>query len=133
MSSTNILQVSDIHLDQYYEPKSMTYCQEPLCCRASSSATGISKPAGYWGSMGNCDLALRTVENMISTIASEHSNDYRYMIFTGDYIAHDVWNTTKSEIIRTTRMLNNLFKRTIPKDKIIIPVIGNHEGYPVDQ
>lgn len=111
----------------------MTYCQEPLCCRAKSGATGISKPAGYWGSMGNCDLVLRTVEAMISNIANQHAHDYRYMIFTGDYIAHDVWNTTKEEIIRTTSVLNNLFRQNVPKDKIVIPVIGNHEGYPVDQ
>ena len=89
--------------------------------------------SGYWGSFGNCDSALRTVQSLISTIAQDHSDQYQYLLFTGDYIAHDVWNTTKEEIIATTRQLNTVFRQNIPTGKVVIPVIGNHEGNPVNQ
>lgn len=76
---------------------------------------------------------MHLIQNMIQSVSRSYADQYKYLIFTGDYIAHDVWNTTKSEIISTTRSLNEMFKNTIPKDKVVIPVIGNHEGYPVDQ
>lgn len=106
---------------------------EPLCCREQSTKTRFSQSAGYWGGMGSCDSSMHLIQNMIQSVSRSYADQYKYLIFTGDYIAHDVWNTTKSEIISTTRSLNEMFKNTIPKDKVVIPVIGNHEGYPVDQ
>lgn len=132
-NKSTILHLSDIHLDLYYQVNAYAACSEPLCCRAGSTKASNSHPAGFWGSFGNCDSALRTVQSLISTIAQDHSDQYRYLLFTGDYIAHDVWNTTKAEIITTTRRLNTLFRANIPADKVVVPVIGNHEGYPVNQ
>lgn len=130
---SSILHLSDIHLDLYYQVNAYAECSEPLCCRAGSSGNAGSTPAGYWGSFGNCDSVLRTVQSLVSTITNDHGDQYSYILFTGDYIAHDVWNTTKAEILATTRTLNSLFKKTFPTGKVILPVVGNHEGYPVNQ
>ena len=130
---STILQISDIHLDLSYMANSPSMCKEPLCCRTSSSKTSKSSPAGYWGSFGNCDSVFRTVENLAKTVGTQFSDHYRYLLFSGDYISHDVWNTTKDQIKLTTRTLNKLFRKNIPSGKIVIPVVGNHEGYPVDQ
>ena len=130
---STILHLSDIHLDLYYQMNTFASCNEPLCCRAESTKSPQSFSAGYWGSFGNCDAALVTIQSLINTIALDYSDEYKYLLFTGDYIAHDVWNTTKNEIIATTRKLNGMFRQSIPKNKIVIPVIGNHEGYPVNQ
>ena len=131
---STILHLSDLHLDQKYQVNTYAYCSEPLCCRSSSIPTAKSVRAGYWGSFGNCDSNIHNIESLFTTVTSEpFKSQYKYVIFTGDYIAHDVWLTTKDEIINTTRRLNGEFKQRMPKNKIIIPVIGNHEGHPVDQ
>ncbi|KAH7637452.1 sphingomyelin phosphodiesterase isoform X2 [Dermatophagoides farinae] len=130
---STILHLSDLHLDIYYQPNAPAACSEPLCCRATSTANKRSHAAGMWGSMDNCDSVLRTIENLLATISQHHSDQYRYLLLTGDYIPHDIWNTTKDEIVHTTRTFNALIKKHVPSDKIIIPVIGNHESHPVDQ
>lgn len=130
---SSILHLSDLHLDIYYQVNSPAACSEPLCCRATSTSNKKSYDAGVWGSLDNCDSVLRTIENLLSTISKQHSEHYRYALFTGDYIPHDIWNTTKQEIKQTTRLFNSLVKKHVPNDKIIIPVIGNHESHPVDQ
>lgn len=132
-NESTILHLSDLHLDIYYQPNAPAACSEPLCCRATSTANKRSYGAGFWGSMDNCDSVLRTIENLLTTISQQHSDQYRYLLLTGDYIPHDIWNTTKDEIIHTTRTFNGLIKKHVPADKIIIPVIGNHESHPVDQ
>ncbi|KAJ6221457.1 hypothetical protein RDWZM_000002 [Blomia tropicalis] len=132
-NNSEILHLSDIHLDMYYQMNAYASCSEPLCCRTGSSHSSKSFHAGYWGSFGNCDTTIRTLESLISTVANDYADQYRYLLFTGDYIAHDVWNTSKQEIITTTRKLNKIFRQNIPEGKIVIPVIGNHEGFPVNQ
>ncbi|XP_027205586.2 sphingomyelin phosphodiesterase-like isoform X2 [Dermatophagoides pteronyssinus] len=132
-NQSTILHLSDLHLDIYYQPNAPAGCSEPLCCRSTSTSNKRSHAAGFWGSMDNCDSVLRTVENLLTTISQQHSDKYRYLLLTGDYIPHDIWNTTKEEIIHTTRTFNGLIKKHVPNDKIIIPVIGNHESNPVDQ
>ncbi|KAH9402553.1 Sphingomyelin phosphodiesterase [Tyrophagus putrescentiae] len=114
---SSILHLSDIHLDLYYQVNAYSECNEPLCCRAGSSGNAGSQPAGYWGSFGNCDSVLRTVQSLVDAVTKEHVDQYRYVLFTGDYLAHDVWNTTKAEIVTTTRRLNGIFKAAIPAGK----------------
>ena len=131
---STILHISDLHLDQKYKVNTYSYCTEPLCCRSMSIPTSKSTRAGYWGSFGNCDSNIHNIENLFQTVTADpFKSQYKYVIFTGDYIAHDVWLTTKEEIVNTTKRLNGEFKRRMPQNKIIIPVIGNHEGHPVDQ
>lgn len=129
---STILQLTDIHLDMNFQYRAVANCKEPLCCQEGSTPKSVSYPAGMWGSMGNCDSVLRTVNNLAHAIGNL-SDQYRYVLFSGDYISHDVWKTSKAQVINTTRVLNQLFRKSIPKDKIVLPLIGNHEGHPVDQ
>ncbi|KAF7494543.1 Sphingomyelin phosphodiesterase [Sarcoptes scabiei] len=131
--SPSILHLSDIHLDRFYEANSSAACKEPLCCRRTSRKSKYSHPAGLWGSFDNCDSVLRTIESLLMTISKKFSDKYRYVLLTGDYLPHDIWNTSREEVITTTRLFNKLVRKYFPSDKIIIPVIGNHEGHPVDQ
>ena len=76
-----VLHISDLHPDLFYTPGSEVDCQEPVCCRANVTSSisleeafskiekgevhqvndsNVKKPAGYWGSTGNCDLPLQT-------------------------------------------------------------------------
>lgn len=130
---STILHLSDLHLDLYYQINSVANCREPLCCRSSSTPKKESFPAGNWGSMGYCDPPKRMLDNLLETISTQFSNDYRYVLLTGDYIPHDIWNTTREEISRVTRTITEQIRKYISKDKIVIPTIGNHESHPVDQ
>lgn len=83
--------------------------------------------------MGYCDPPVRTFDNLLETISTQFSDQYRYVLLTGDYIPHDIWNTTREEILHVTKIITEQIKKYIPKDKIVIPTIGNHESHPVDQ
>lgn len=130
---SSILQISDIHLDPEYEYGSPNFCQEPVCCRPTSMSSKKSKKSGVWGSFGNCDTTMKTLNSLIDTVTNEFKDQYRYILFSGDYVPHDIWKTTKKQIISVTRALNNMFRASMPKDKIVIPVVGNHEGQPINQ
>lgn len=130
---SNILQLSDIHLDMEYMMNTPADCVEPVCCRVNSTPKGPYKiMAGFWGGLTKCDTATRMVENL-AQMARLMSDQYQYVLFSGDYVSHDIWRTTKGQIKASTRTVNTIFRKYIPSDKIIIPVIGNHEGYPADQ
>lgn len=76
------MHISDLHADLYYTAGAPMKCSEPVCCR--SNVTNkiefkdilnriVSKeyietdelsdgPAGYWGSLSNCDLPFQTFD-----------------------------------------------------------------------
>jgi len=132
-----ILHLSDIHADFEYQPGSIANCDQPLCCRNSSTTIKGSKknlkafindqPAGYWGDYRNCDVPLWTVENMFEHISKTEQFDFIYM--TGDIPPHNVWNQTKDDQINAVSVLTNLFLKYFP-NKIIFPTLGNHEAAP---
>lgn len=51
-------------------------------------------------------------------------------MWTGDIAPHDIWNITKGEIVYQLRLVSNMIKEysKVP----VFPVIGNHEGVPVN-
>ncbi|PIO59661.1 hypothetical protein TELCIR_18872, partial [Teladorsagia circumcincta] len=61
-----VLQLSDMHVDFEYEPGSEAECDLPICCRPSTGAP--QRPAGYWGTVGKCDIPYRTLKNMLEHI-----------------------------------------------------------------
>ena len=52
-------------------------------------------------------------------------------MWTGDISPHDIWNITKEEVIYQIRLVTDLVKQyaKVP----VLPVIGNHEGVPVNR
>lgn len=52
-------------------------------------------------------------------------------MWTGDVAPHDIWNVTRREVISQMKLVTNLIKQyaRVP----VYPVIGNHEGVPVNR
>lgn len=51
-------------------------------------------------------------------------------MWTGDISPHDIWNITKAEVIYQIRLTTEMFKQY--SNVNVYPVIGNHEGIPVN-
>ncbi|CAG2104942.1 unnamed protein product [Medioppia subpectinata] len=127
-----MLHLSDLHIDPYYSPGAHSDCGEPLCCRASSAKGKTT--AGHWGDYQACDSPKYTIEKLMSYInATFPADHYRYVIWTGDITAHDVWNTTRDTIVNGSRALTSLITTYIAPGRLVFPVVGNHEGLPVNQ
>ena len=52
-------------------------------------------------------------------------------MWTGDIAPHDIWNVTREEVIFQIRLVTDLIKE-YAKGVRVFPVIGNHEGVPVN-
>ncbi|XP_025016767.1 sphingomyelin phosphodiesterase-like [Tetranychus urticae] len=103
----------------------------PLASVTSGSVDTIFKKrsAGYWGDYGKCDTPIATVVSALQNIASHHS-DVDYWLWTGDIGPHDIWNSSRNEILNHVRYITHLIKQysSVP----VFPVIGNHEGFPAN-
>jgi len=51
------------------------------------------------------------------------------IIWTGDSIAHDLWNIKPEEVSKSIRNLTTLLKQTFPGVPIYT-ALGNHDFYP---
>lgn len=126
-----VLHISDTHVDLAYREGSEAGCNEPLCCHAGGvpASSGGRRKAGHWGAFETCDIPPRTFENMLKTVRDTQKIDY--VIWTGDMVAHDVWNTSRAgnlDIIEYTVKSLEKYLPGVP----IYPALGNHEGNPVD-
>lgn len=67
------MHVSDAHFDEHYVENTNSECGGASCCRVISNATSSKKysPAGYWGSVGNCDPPRHTYDKIFETISRE--------------------------------------------------------------
>ncbi|KAB0799106.1 hypothetical protein PPYR_06986 [Photinus pyralis] len=125
-----ILQISDSHLDLEYVEGSNANCDEPLCCRATSTLkkkNGVIMPAGRWGAF-NCDSPRILVDNMLENIAKDHP-DIDYIMWTGDLPPHDIWLQTKNDSLMVLKESVAQVQRIFP-NTVILPALGNHEGIP---
>ena len=128
----NVLQVTDIHLDLNYKENAIIECGIPLCCHETPKNIFDSnvKLSGKYGAIGNCDCSLEVVD-AFSVKAKELEPDF--ILFTGDNIAHNVWEDTQEEVVYNTRIIIDSIERNFGKDTPIYPAIGNHEKAPVDE
>jgi sphingomyelin phosphodiesterase len=128
----NVLQVTDIHLDLNYKENATVDCGLPLCCHDKPKNIFDSnvKLSGKYGAIGKCDCSLEVVD-AFSTKAKELEPDF--ILFTGDNIAHNVWEDTQEEVVYYTRTIIDSMERSFGKDTPIYPAIGNHEKAPVDE
>lgn len=129
----SILHLTDIHNDPEYLEGSEANCQEPMCCRGSSTPklkwTNESK-AGYWGDYRNCDVPLYMVENAFDHIQRTHKKiDYIY--HTGDIVPHNIWSTTSEGVKAVISEINGLIEKKFPNIPVF-PCLGNHEAHPVN-
>lgn len=130
-----VIHMSDSHVDFDYRQGSVSNCDEPLCCRESSTSNKSENSilAGYWGSLNKCDLPLNTFESALKFIAAtlENSDDIPYIIWTGDIQPHDVWEQNKQIAMENYDKIFQTIFEYLPNAKIF-PSLGNHEMVPVD-
>ncbi|RCN32003.1 Ser/Thr phosphatase family protein, partial [Ancylostoma caninum] len=122
-----VLQLTDLHVDFEYRPGSEADCDLPVCCR--EEAQSPRKAAGYWGTVGKCDIPYWTFKNMLEHINATHEIDY--IMLSGDFINHFDWSYTVDEHVATLRNLSSLVRRYFPTTPTYW-AIGNHEGVPVN-
>ncbi|EEC06961.1 sphingomyelin phosphodiesterase, putative, partial [Ixodes scapularis] len=129
-----VLHLSDTHVDMGYEEGSLANCEEPLCCRANDGRPRGPEhvAAGHWGYFKHCDIPPRTFENMLKHIRDCQKIDY--VIWTGDSVAHDYWNTSReSNLAVIDYTTKTLAKYLDPSGVTVFPALGNHEGEPSDR
>ncbi|CAD6195707.1 unnamed protein product [Caenorhabditis auriculariae] len=122
-----VLQLTDLHIDFDYAYPAEAACGDPICCH-SQTANPV-KPAGYWGTVGACDVPYRTVDHMLGHISS--TQDVDVLLLTGDFINHADWSYTVEEHLGVLRKLDDLVRRHFPQTPTYW-ALGNHEGVPVN-
>ncbi|KAM7398071.1 hypothetical protein PAMA_006103 [Pampus argenteus] len=128
---SRVLFLTDIHWDQEYEAGSTADCNEPLCCRKDSvSKSWWKRTAGYWGTYSNCDLPLRTVDNLLDNAARTGPWDWVY--WTGDIPAHNVWSQTRKQQLSELSVISRLIYKHLGPNVTVYPAVGNHESTPVN-
>lgn len=105
---------------------------------------GLRRPAGYWGSYGNCDSPIRLIKHMLRHL-SKFADQLDYIILSGDSVSHNIWSTNRQQVLQTNSILIQLINKYLlsPKNAIkpdaygnppayqpkrLVPVIGNHES-----
>lgn len=74
-SILKLVQITDIHVDPYYEPGSEANCGEPLCCRSTNGlAKSKDRGAGIWGDYRNCDTPVQTLRHVLKHINEMHAD-----------------------------------------------------------
>ncbi|GAT25519.1 acid sphingomyelinase [Aspergillus luchuensis] len=125
-----IAHITDTHVDLQYTPGTSTHCRKPICCRQyhANDAPGRSKtPCSTWGSP-HCDPPLKLLHNMLSTLQSQQPH---LTLFTGDIVAHDIWNTSQESVLASFNATNSAL-HTLLNNHPIYASIGNHDTHPVN-
>lgn len=60
-----------------------------------------------------------------------YSKDAAYIVWTGDLVPHDIWDTSREENMIIHESLLNLVRHHFPNTPIY-PTLGNHEAHPVN-
>ena len=138
-SGLKILHLSDIHIDPDYSGGSSANCQEPLCCRNSSSKFNAfwkrrkNKKANYWYThdVPACDIPEHFIHSAFKHISNAHK-DLDLIYWTGDLPPHNVW---EQDLMEEHKQLIEKIARMIEQWFPGVPVhytIGNHESHPVN-
>ena len=124
-----MLHISDIHLDLWYTTGSNSICNEPVCCRSTS--VGHNHSAGFWSETEySCDTPPIFAKTAVRQIANTHK-DIDFVIWTGDNIPHDVWNTTQEVNLKHIKTISDEVKASF-KGVPVFPSLGNHEAHPIN-
>ncbi|XP_063846583.1 sphingomyelin phosphodiesterase-like [Scylla paramamosain] len=127
-----VLHLADTHYDPHYLEGSNAECGERYhCCRAESGPLETPEAAaGKWGDYRFCDAPKRLLEAVYKHISEEHP-DLDFIIWTGDLVPHNIWNTSQETNLQTVRDSVQMIKDFFP-DVPVFPAIGNHESHPVN-
>ena len=133
------IQLTDTHLQLDYKEGKVINCNIPLCCRDTPEELGFKNNKNHkgeelkyskkYGAAGKCDANIETLR-AFSKEAKKIKSDF--ILFTGDFSAHHVWEVSQEDIIEATEVSVNEIVKEIGNEIPIYPVIGNHEKAPPD-
>ncbi|XP_031341330.1 sphingomyelin phosphodiesterase-like [Photinus pyralis] len=128
--SVKILQITDIHYDSHYQVGSNADCGLFICCQIGTVPSSESTAAGYWGDYRDCDVPWHSFLDLLTHVKEEH-HPISYVYFTGDIVAHKVYDTSEigcvTDITKVYTELKNTFGN-VP----VYPILGNHEAHPAN-
>jgi hypothetical protein len=135
-----ILQLTDVHLDTFYKVGSLATCVQEAaisypCCNGGwpIPAFGVKKRyAGKWGDYW-CDTPEELLSLAMSNIQEAGVEGIDAVIWTGDSPGHNDFSQSRSRnvesVLKVTQALSAVFD---PAGVPIIPALGNHGAFPVD-
>lgn len=150
-----IAHITDPHYDPNYQIGTWAACDEPCCCRFDQplpAGAPASDAAQRWGDYRDCDSPAEVVVDAFQQVRRQHQvstlNDASgtrnspssliialqrldYIYFTGDIVDHGIWEKSRESVQQSIIQLNNMLQQNFQGVQIF-PVIGNHEGYPVN-
>jgi hypothetical protein len=128
-----MLHITDIHYDPQYTVGSPNNCVTIPgigCCRNDSIPLDPWNPAGQYGDF-NCDSPLSLLNATLYWISINIPN-IDIILWTGDTVHHHSFKQSidaNFNLIKTTTLM---FKQYLP-NSTLIPVLGNHDTWPIDQ
>ena len=138
-SEFNFAQITDSHIQLDYQIGKVINCNIPLCCRDTPEELGFKNNKNHkgedikyslkYGAVGKCDGNLEVLKSLSKEMKSKNID---FILFTGDYSAHDVWEINQDDIIRITQISVDIISEEMGEEIPIYPAIGNHEKAPPD-
>ncbi|KAB0799307.1 hypothetical protein PPYR_07187 [Photinus pyralis] len=128
--SVKVLHITDLHYDSRYEVGSNADCGLCVCCQKGTVPSSESTAAGYWGDYRDCDVPWHSFLDLLTHVKEEHK-DISYVYFTGDIIAHKVYDTSQTGCITDITKVYTELKNSFG-DVPVYPTLGNHEPHPVN-
>jgi sphingomyelin phosphodiesterase len=131
----NILHLTDVHYDQFYKEGSSATCfiAEKVglrCCRDYDIPISPYRKAGKWGDY-DCDTPLDIIEYTLQNSVSQ-GFDYDYIFWTGDAASHHDLTQSFDINMKAVDTVTDIIQKYYP-NTTVIPVIGNHDTWPIDQ
>ena len=120
--------ISDVHMDLFYKEGTLATCGQPLCCREGIENGTETNMAGHWGGL-TCDLPPRTLNAAIEQIKQLEPE---FIMITGDFASHDVWNQSKEYLLQYQELVSNAFRSNFPNTPLHV-LFGNHACFPINQ
>ena len=71
-----MIHMSDLHFDLLYKEGAKAKCDLPLCCREESGEVKEGDfLAGYWGSLADCNIPQRTLDQLFQFMKTDIYNE----------------------------------------------------------
>ncbi|RWS27793.1 sphingomyelin phosphodiesterase-like protein 2 [Leptotrombidium deliense] len=146
-SNSYFIHVTDIHGDMKYALGSCGECDRIMCCQNSSETCTGNAIAGNWADYRKCDMRLEAVDYVFShlKVYKVHISaviifydflhfilflqDAKFMLLTGDYVAHNIWEVTVDEVKFYINRITDSFEKSKFTFRVF-PTVGNHEAVP---
>ena len=129
-----MLHVTDIHYDPYYKEGRSPKCKLPICCRVmpTNKESEGDEVCGKFGYDGSTDIGEDLFNSFLDDAVQRQPD---LILWTGDNIPHDSYDSSQDEVYEISRKLRDKFNDKFRKNGKKIPIyysIGNHEKYPND-